>query len=201
RLVPTEVLTEAIAEHGIPALVNASGIHYYGDTEGRVVDETAPTGSGFLAELCAAWEAATTPAKEAGARVILLRTAPVLDGGGGILGLAAPLFRLGLGGKFGNGEQPMPWISLPDHLAAIRFALQDTAVSGPMNAVAPHPVTNLEFTQELGRVLHRPTPWRIPRTALRVVLGDAAKEMLLTGPFSVPRTLSAAGFQFTHPEL
>src|SRR5699024_5403747 len=95
RLVPTDVLTEAIAEHGIPTLVNASGIHYYGDTEGRVVDENASTGSGFLAELCAAWEAATAPAVEAGARVVLLRTAPVLAHKDGILGSVIPLFRLG----------------------------------------------------------------------------------------------------------
>lgn len=201
RLEPTDVLAEAIAEHGIPVLVNASGIHYYGDTGGHEVDETAPPGSGFLAELCAAWEAATAPAADAGARVVLLRTAPVLSGQGGMLGRLAPLFRLGLGARLGNGKQPMPWISLPDHVAALCFVLEQDVVTGPVNMTSPHPVTNAEFTRALGRALHRPAPWRVPGIALRAVFGDAAEEMVLTGPKAVPRVLSEAGFRFSHRDL
>lgn len=201
RVEPTEVLAEAVAETGVPVLVNASGIHYYGDTGDREVDESAPTGSGFLATLCAAWEAATEPASRAGARVVLLRTAPVLSRHGGLLGQLTPLFRLGLGGRLGDGRQYMPWIGLADHVDVIRYAVEHHDLAGPVNAASPHPVTNAEFTRALARVLHRPAPWVVPAAALRAALGEAADDMVLTGPRAVPRALTRAGFRFTHPDL
>ncbi|MEU6642216.1 TIGR01777 family oxidoreductase [Saccharomonospora sp. NPDC046836] len=201
RIEPTEVLAEAVAEHGVPVLVNASGINYYGPMGDAEVDESAPAGGGFLAELCTAWEAATAPAAHAGARVVLLRTAPVLSGKGGLLGPLRPLFRLGLGARFGDGRQYMPWISLPDHLEAARFVLEHAEISGAVNLTAPRPVTNAEFVRSLGRAMHRPAPWRVPGMALRIALGEAAEEMILTGPRAVPHRLLDAGFGFRHPDL
>lgn len=201
RIEPTEVLAEAVAEQGIGVLVNASGINYYGHTGSAEVDESTPAGSGFLAELCAAWEAATAPAARAGARVVLARTSPVLAGNGGLLGPLKTLFWLGLGGRLGNGRQCFPWISLPDYLAAVRFALEHDHVSGPVNLVAPQVVTNAEFTKALGRALNRPTPWWAPAAFIRAALGEAADEMILDGPRAVPRALTDAGFSFAHPDL
>ncbi|PXY27232.1 TIGR01777 family oxidoreductase [Prauserella muralis] len=201
RVEPTEVLAEAVAEHGVPALLNSSGVNFYGDTGDREVDEGAPGGGGFLAHLCATWEAATTSAAQGGARVVLLRTSPVLSGTGGLLGPLKPLFWLGLGGRLGSGRQYLPWISLPDQVEAIRFALEHTDVSGPVNLASPHPVTNAEFTRSLGRALRRPAPWWAPSPALRLALGEAADEMLLSGPRAVPSVLPKAGFRFRHPDL
>ncbi|PRX48489.1 hypothetical protein B0I33_104306 [Prauserella shujinwangii] len=201
RLEPTEVLAEAVAERGIPVLANASGINVYGDTGDRVVDESAPAGTGFLAELCVAWEAAAAPAARAGARVLFLRTAPVLSGRGGLLGALKPVFWLGLGGRLGDGRQYFPWISLPDHIEAVRFLLEHATVSGPVNLTAPEPVTNAEFTHAFGRALRRPAPWWVPAPALRAALGEAADEMVLTGPRAVPRVLPESGFAFRHTEI
>lgn len=201
RVEPTEVLAEAVAQQGVPILVNASGINYYGDTDSAVVDESDKAGTGFLAELCVLWEAATAPAAQAGTRVVLLRTSPVLTGKGGLLGTLRPLFRLGLGGRLGDGEQYMPWISLTDEVAAIRFALENDEVRGPVNLASPQPVTNSEFTKAFARALHRPAPWWVPGVALRVALGEAADEMILTGPRAVPAVLRQAGFAFSHTDL
>lgn len=200
RIEPTEVLAEAVAEHGTGVLLNASGINIYGDTGDAEVDESAPAGRGFLAELCTAWEAATAPASAA-ARVVLLRTSPVLDGAGGLLGPLKALFKLGLGGRLGSGKQYFPWISLPDYVAALEFALEHDDIRGPLNLVAPQAVTNAEFTTAFGHAVHRPTPWWAPGPLLRVALGEAADEMILTGPRAVPRALLDAGFPFAHPRL
>ncbi|SFQ37613.1 hypothetical protein SAMN05421810_106349 [Amycolatopsis arida] len=201
RVEPTEVLADAVAEHGIPVLVNGSGINFYGDTGSTVVDESAPVGRGFLAELCAAWEGATAAATRAGARVVLLRTAPVLAPEGGLLGLLTPLFRLGLAGRLGSGAQYFPWISLTDHVAAVRLALDSDQLRGPVNLIAPEQVTNAEFTRALAAALHRPAPWWVPAPMLRLVFGAGADEMLLTGPRAVPGALRRAGFAFAHPDL
>ncbi|MPY80709.1 MAG: TIGR01777 family protein [Actinophytocola sp.] len=200
RIEPTEVLAEAVARQGVPALLNASGINYYGDTGDVVVDERAGQGAGFLAEVCADWEKATTPARDAGARVVLLRNGPVL-GDGGMLRILKPQFRLGLGGRLGEGKQHMPWLSLPDAVAAIQFLVEHAEISGPVNMCAPNPVTNRDFTKALGRTLGRPAPWFAPKTALRLVLGDAADEMLLAGQHALPGKLTDAGFEFRHPTL
>jgi uncharacterized protein (TIGR01777 family) len=201
RVEPTEVLAEAVAQHKVPTLLNASGINYYGDTGSAVVDESGKAGAGFLAELCVLWETATTPATQAGSRVVLLRTAPVLSGEGGLLATLRPLFRLGLGARLGDGTQYMPWISRTDEVAAAQFALENDDVTGPVNLAAPQPVTNAEFTRAFGRALHRPTPWWVPSVALRIAAGEAADEMILTGPRALPGVLQRAGFDFAHNDL
>jgi uncharacterized protein (TIGR01777 family) len=198
RMVPTEVLAGAVAEHGVPVLVSGSGINYYGDTGGREVDETAPVGTGFLAELCRDWEGATKPAVAAGARVVLLRTAPVLSPSGGILGRLRPLFKLALGGRLGSGRQYFPWISLDDTLDAIRFVLTDAAISGPVNLAGPELITNAEFTRALAAAVGRPAVFVAPAFLMRAVLGQMAEEMVLTGPRARPAVLLGAGFQFRH---
>jgi hypothetical protein len=198
RVEPTEVLAAAAAAHGIPSLLNASGVNFYGDTGDREVDETAPVGTGFLAEVCRDWEAAAaTPG--AATRVVLMRTGPVLSRSGGMIGKLKPLFSLMLGGRIGSGRQFFPWISLDDQVGAIRFLLEHPEVSGPVNLVGPLPVTNAEFTAALGQALHRPTPFPVPGAALKVVLGqDLAEELVLTGPRALPGVLSRAGYQFRH---
>jgi uncharacterized protein (TIGR01777 family) len=201
RIESTEVLAEAVAEHGIPALVNASAVGYYGDTGDRIVDESAPAGDGFLARLCVAWEAATEPALRAGARVVHLRTGLVLSRHGGLLEPLKPLFRLGLGGRLGNGSQYLPWISLHDEISAIRFLVEHETVSGPVNLCAPEPVTNAEFTRALARAVHRPAPWRVPELALRIALGEAAEETALVSQRAVPAVLEKAAFPFVHTTL
>lgn len=196
RIEPTEVLAEIVAERGIPALINASAVGYYGDTGDTVTDESSPHGQGFLAELCVAWEAATKPAARAGARVVHLRTGLVLSGRGGLLGALKPLFQLGLGGRLGDGGQYLPWISLRDEIEAIRFLVEHETLSGPVNLCGPAPVTNAEFTSALGHALHRPAPWRMPSLALRFALGEMAEEMALVSQRVVPGVLERAAYPF-----
>ncbi|MCV7433080.1 TIGR01777 family oxidoreductase [Mycolicibacterium bacteremicum] len=198
RIGPTEVLAAAVAEVGIPLLINASAVGFYGDTRNRMVDETAPRGDGFLAQLCADWEASTAAASDAGARVVLLRTGLVLSPSGGMLSRLRPIFGLGLGARLGNGRQYFPWISLEDVIRAIRFALRHDALSGPVNLTGPAPVTNGEFTAAFGRALHRPTPMIVPGFALRAALGEFADEGLLAGQRAIPAALERAGFVFAH---
>lgn len=200
RVEPTEVLAAAVVERGVPVLVNASAVGYYGDTGDRETDETAPSGQGFLAALCRDWEAATARAEEAGTRVVRLRTGHVLSRRGGLLGLLHPLFSLMLGGRLGDGRQYMPFLHLADHVAAIRFALETDGVAGAVNSCSPNQVTNSEFTRALGRALGRPTPWFVPRIALRVAVGDGAEEILYSQR-TVPTVLSAHGFTFRYPSL
>jgi uncharacterized protein (TIGR01777 family) len=180
-------------------LLSASAVGWYGDTGDRVVDETAPAGEDFLAGVCVQWEAATGPAVAAGVRVATLRTGLVLARGG-LLGKLRPLFRLGLGGKLGNGRQYMPWISLRDEVDAIRFLLTHP-VSGPVNLTAPEPVTNAEFTATLAAVTHRPGVLTVPAPAMRLALGELARVGVLAGQRAVPTVLQGAGFTYTHPDL
>jgi hypothetical protein len=200
RLEPTEVLATAAAAHGIPTLLNASGINYYGPTGDREVDETAPSGTGFLAEVCREWEAAAQSAAPA-TRVVLLRTGGVLSRTGGLLAKLRPLFRAMLGGRIGNGEQYFPWISLDDEVDAITFLLEHPQVRGPVNLVGPQQVTNAEFTSALGRAVRRPTPFPVPAPVLRTMLGAMAEELVLTGPRAVPSVLLDAGYRFAQPTL
>ena len=197
RVGPTEVLAAAAAAAGVPVLVNASAVGYYGDTGTRAVDESAPAGTGFLAGLCRDWEAATATARAAGVRVVLARSGVVL-GAGGALGRLRPLFAAGLGARLGNGRQYLSWISLADEVAALRFALAEPALAGPVNLTGPAPVTNAEFTAALGRALHRPTPLLLPAPLARVVFGEFADEGLLSGQRVIPAALEAAGFAFQH---
>ncbi len=198
RIGPTEVLSAAVVEAGVPTLVNASAVGYYGDTGGRATDETAPAGRGFMAQLCQDWEAATEFAGHDGTRVVLVRTGLVLAPSGGMLGRLKPLFSLGLGARLGNGRQYMPWISLEDEIRALLFAISHDDVSGPVNLTGPAPVTNAEFTAALGRTVNRPTPLVLPGFALRTLLGEFAEEALLGGQRAIPAALERAGFAFHH---
>jgi uncharacterized protein (TIGR01777 family) len=197
RVEPTEVLAAAVAAHRVPTLLNASGVNYYGDTGDREVDETAPPGRGFLAEVCQDWEAATAAA-QATSRVVLPRTGPVLSPSGGLLGRLRPLFRLMLGGRLGSGQQYLSWISLDDEVGAIAFLLEHPEVSGPVNLVGPKPVTNQQFTEALARALGRPAPFAVPAGVLTALLGEAAEEMLLGGPRAIPAVLLRRGYRFDH---
>lgn len=198
RITPTEVLANAVADAGVPVLVNASAVGYYGDTRGRVTDESAPAGDGFLAQLCVDWEAATAAAAEDGARVVLLRTGPVLSPSGGMLSRLKPLFSLGLGARLGNGRQYMAWITLEDQVRAVLFAVEHEELSGPLNLTGPAPVTNAEFTAALGRAVNRPIPLMAPGFVLRTVLGEFADEGLLGGQRAIPAALERSGFTFHH---
>jgi uncharacterized protein len=201
RTVPTDVLAAAVAEHGVATMLSQSGINVYGDTGERVVDESAPPGRGFLADVCREWEAATAPAEAAGARVVLMRSAPVLSRSGGIIARLRPLFRLMLGGRLGSGRQYFPWISLDDEIGAMRFLLEHAEVAGPVNLVGPEMVTNAEFTRALAEAVNRPAPFVVPGSVLTAALGQMAHEMVLTGPRAVPAKLTAAGYLFRHPTL
>jgi uncharacterized protein (TIGR01777 family) len=198
RIIPTDVLSRAAGQAGVPLLINASGINYYGATGDHAVTESSPAGNGFLAHLCADWEAATQVAAEAGVRVVLLRSGLVLSRHGGLLGKLRPMYRLGLGGRYGDGRQYLPWISLDDEIGAIRFALVRADIAGPVNLVGPAPVTNAQFSNALGHALHRPARLPVPAVALRLLAGEFADEGLLTGPRAVPEVLEKAGYSFHH---
>jgi uncharacterized protein len=198
RIGPTEVLAAAVADAGVPVLVNASAVGYYGDTGGQVTDETAPAGDGFLANLCVDWEAATRAARQDGARVVLVRSGLVLAPSGGMMGRLRPLFSFGFGARLGNGRQYMPWISLEDEVRALLFAISHDNLSGPVNLTGPAPVTNAEFTAALGRAVNRPTPLAVPGFVLRTALGEFADEGLLGGQRAIPAALERAGFVFHH---
>ena len=200
RVEPTEVLAAAVAERGIPLLVNASAAGYYGDKGDQVVEESAPRGSGFLADLCGRWEAATERAADAGARVVRLRTGHVLARRGGLVGMLKPLFKLALGGKLGNGRQYMPWIHVADQTAAIRHLVEHDSVSGAVNVCSPNPVTNTEFTAAFGRAVRRPAPWFVPSPAIRLAAGDSDGEILYSQRM-VPAVLASAGFTHRHVDL
>lgn len=203
RVLGTRLLCQTIAGQSTkPAvLVSASAIGFYGCRGDEPLNESSPAGSGFLADVCQRWEAETRVAREAGVRVVNLRIGVVLDRAGGALAQMLTPFKLGLGGVLGGGRQYFSWIILDDLVRAIRFALENATLSGPVNAVAPEPVTNRVFTKTLGRVLGRPTVFSMPAFAARLAFGEMADEMLLGGARVVPQALLAAGFQFHFPQL
>ncbi len=204
RLVTTRALVEAVRSARRPprVFVSASAVGYYGAAAGdRVLDETAPPGDDFLARLCVEWEAEAARAAEAGARVVLVRTGLVLDAGGGALAKMLPAFRLGLGGRFGSGQQYVPWIHRLDWLELVRWALAEPSLSGPLNATAPDPVTNAAFARALARALRRPAWLPAPAFALRLALGEMADALLLGGQRAVPARALALGFEFRFREL
>ncbi|MGW4500394.1 TIGR01777 family oxidoreductase [Micromonospora sp. NPDC004336] len=198
--------TLAITIAGLPAgdrprvLLNSSAVGWYGNTGDRTVEEDAPAGEGFLADVCRVWEAATRPAEDAGVRVVRLRTGLPLHRDGGLLKPQLLPFRLGIAGRLGSGRQWLPWISLADWLDAVVFLLARDDVAGPVNGVGPAPVTNAEFTRELARQLRRPAIVPIPAVALKVVLGGFAHEAL-TSTRVLPGVLTDAGFTYRHPTL
>jgi hypothetical protein len=203
RVRGTRLLAETLAGLAPPpkVMVCASAIGYYGDRGEEVLTEESSLGRGFLAELCREWEAASAPAAEKGVRVVRLRTGIVLSPAGGALKKMLLSFRLGLGGRLGSGQQYMSWIALDDVLAVVLRALIDDTLAGPVNAVAPNAVTNVEFTRTLGRVLMRPTIFAVPAFALRTIFGEMADETLLASNRVQPAKLLAHGFAFQYPEL
>lgn len=188
----------AAATDGPRALLCASAVGWYGNTGSQIVDESAPPGHGFLAHVCEEWENATNSAEKSGVSVIHLRSGLVLSATGGTLGRMLPLFKAGLGGRLGSGEQYWPWISLVDEVRAIQFLLTKAldGYSGPVNLTGPLPVTNAEFTATLGQLLHRPTLMSVPRFALRFAFSDFADEAALASARVIPETLKNMEFEF-----
>ncbi|GGU53625.1 epimerase [Streptomyces albospinus] len=202
RVHGTRTLATALASMDAPprVLVSGSAIGYYGDTGDRRTDESGPAGHGFLPEVCVDWEDAARPALDAGIRTVFARTGLVVARSGGAWGRLFPIFRLGLGGRLGDGSQYWSFISLQDHIAALRHLVTTEELSGPVNLTAPEPVTNREVTAVMGHVLHRPTLFTVPAPALRLVLGEFAEDVLGSQRI-VPRRLLDSGFGFAHPRI
>ena len=193
--------TMAGLAEGPRVLVCASGVGFYGDRGDEVLTEASSGGRGFLADVVRRWEEAADPARAAGLRVVHLRTGPVQTAAGAGLPKQALMFRLGIGGRLGSGRQWLSWISLDDIAGAYLHALTREDLDGPVNAVAPNPVTNAEFTATLARVLHRPAVLHIPAFGPRLVLGEAADELLFVSQRARPARLQATGYRFQFPEL
>lgn len=203
RVAATELLcrTAALCSTRPKRIFSASAVGYYGHRGAEVVDETAPAGRGFMADLCVQWESATNVAKAANIPVVLLRTGIVLSPHGGALQTMLLPFRLGLGGKLGSGSQYMSWIALDDFLHLVLYLLAHPNIAGPVNLTAPNPVTNATFTQILGEVLHRPTFCAVPETVVRWVFGEMGEELLLSSIRVYPQKSMDAGYSFLYPNL
>jgi uncharacterized protein (TIGR01777 family) len=193
--------TMAYLSGGPRVLVCASGVGYYGDRGDEVLTEASGGGRGFLADVVRQWEAAADPARAAGLRVVHLRTGPVQDAAGAGLPKQVLMFRLGLGGRFGSGRQWLSWIALDDIAGAYLHALTRDDLDGPVNAAAPNPVTNAEFTATLARVVRRPAVLHVPAFAPKLVLGEFADEMLFASIRVEPARLLETGYRFRFPEL
>jgi uncharacterized protein len=204
RTSSTRLLAETIArQHSGPkVLVSMSGVNYYGTDRGdEVLTEASATGEGFMAEVSRAWESAADPAREAGIRVVHVRGGMVLGRDADALKRLLPLFRLGLGGRFGSGRQWWSWISIQDMVGVLRHATLDGGIEGPLNGTAPAPVTNAEFTATLARAVHRPAFLPVPRFGPRLLVGDLADELLYASLRVVPERTIASGYAFRDTEL
>jgi uncharacterized protein (TIGR01777 family) len=203
RLGPTRRLAEVAARAGAPVFVSASAIGFYGADRGdEELTEASERGDGFLADLVAGWEAACDPARQAGARVVSVRTGIVQSPSGGTLRLLRPLFLAGLGGRLGDGHQWMSWIGIDDMVDAYLRALVDPSLSGPLNAVAPEPVRNSDYTRILASVLRRPAGLPVPPIGPSLLLGaEGAKELARASQRVVPAKLQASGHVFRYPVL
>jgi hypothetical protein len=203
RVKGTQLLCESLAHlrDRPQVLISASAIGFYGDRGDQVVNEESPTGSLFLSEVTKAWEAATEPARRNGIRVVNLRIGFVLSKAGGGLATMLLPFKLGVGGRVGSGRQYLSWIDIDDVVGAISHAILSDTLRGPVNAVAPQPVTNREFTKTLGGVLWRPTIFPLPGFAARLVMGEMADNLLLASTRVEPTRLLASGYEFRYPEL
>ncbi|HEX8143238.1 MAG TPA: TIGR01777 family oxidoreductase [Pyrinomonadaceae bacterium] len=203
RVKGTRVLAEALAHLSQPpkVLISASAIGFYGNRGEEVLNELSAAGDDFLAEVCREWELATRPAAERGIRVANLRFGVILSEKGGALAKMIKPFKLGVGGRVGSGEQYMSWITLDDTIGVIHHALTSEGLHGPINVVAPHPVTNLEFTKTLGQVISRPTLLPAPAFALRLAFGEMADALLLSSARVEPLRLKESGYAFQYPEL
>jgi len=202
RVLSTRRIVEAIRAASPPPriLVNGSATGIYGDTGDIAADEGAPRGPGFLAEVCKAWEKEARPARDLGVRVVLLRTGMVLAREGGALAAMLPVFRLGLGGKLGNGRQWVSWIHIEDAAALALAALEGPTLDGPLNATAPHPVRNADFTRALAGVLKRPAFLTVPAFALRAAAGGFSAELLESRKV-LPAAAAASAFPFRFPTI
>ena len=203
RTVTTQLLAEAFSQVPTPpkVIISASAIGYYGNRGDEVLTETSPAGTGFLADLCRDWEAATAPMAARGIRVVNLRIGVVLTKTGGALAKMLLPFRLGIAGVMGSGNQYWSWITLDDLVSVIRFCLDKEVLRGPVNAVSPQPVTNRVFTKALGRALQRPTLIPTPAFAARLLLGEMADELLLASNRVIPEQLTNAGFPFRDADI
>ncbi len=203
RVKSTRLLCETLARLSKRprVLVAASASGYYGDRGDEVLREESGAGSLFLSQVCREWEAATKAAAESGIRVVSLRFGFILSRAGGGLAKMLPAFRMGAGGKIGSGKQYMSWIAIDDLLQIISFATTAETLNGPVNAVAPNPVTNLVFTKTLARVLGRPAIFPMPAFAVRLAFGEMGEELLLASTRTEPARLLSAGYQFRFPEL
>ena len=202
RVDGTRKLVSAIAKlrHKPAVLVSASAIGYYGDRGNEVLDETKPPGSDFLADVCKDWEREAVRARELGLRVAPIRIATVLGRDGGALKAMLPIFRSGVGGKFGDGKQWTSWIHVDDLVKLFLFAADNGAIDRAMNGSSPQPLTNAQFTVALGHALHRPAVLPAPKFAMRLALGEMA-EFLFTSLRVVPQAAGEAGFRFEYPEI
>lgn len=203
RVAGTRLLAETLATLSPrpKALVCASATGFYGDRSDEWLDESSSNGSGYLAEICSDWEAASSPADAAGIRVVRLRFGIVLARQGGALAKMLPAFRLGLAGRLGDGRQYWSWIALEDAAAVLLHALKCESMRGPVNAVSSQPVTNGEFTTTLGHVLRRPTFFAMPRFAVNLLFGEMGREAMLASCRAKPGKLLESGFQFCAPDL
>ena len=199
----TKLLADALGNLTDPprVLLSASAIGYYGDRDEEVLTESSAPGSDFLSEVCVEWEKATSHATAMGVRVMNARFGIILDKEGGALKKMLPPFRMGIGGRIGSGKQWMSWIALDDVVGALKLALTNESLSGPVNFVAPNPVRNAEFTKTLGHVLSRPTIFPIPEFGVRLAFGEMADALLLSSQRVEPKVLKQAGYQFQYPEL
>ncbi|WP_375770550.1 TIGR01777 family oxidoreductase [Archangium gephyra] len=201
RVVGTRLLVEAMRAAGtVRHFVSASAIGYYGDRGAEPLTESSPPGDDFLARVCQDWEAEAQQAAAAGIRTVVARIGVVLHPEGGALAQMLPLFRLGLGGKMGSGQQYMSWVDREDTLGLLLFALEHPELTGPMNVTAPEPLTNADVARALGAALHRPAVLPVPGFALKVVMGQMS-EAVLGGQRVLPRRALEAGYRFQHPEL
>ena len=203
RVKGTTVLSEALANlrHPPKTLISASAIGYYGNRGDLILTEQSAPGNDFLAGVCVEWERATESASQQGIRVVKARFGVILSTGGGALKKMLPPFRMGVGGRIGSGKQWMSWIALDDVVAGITFAINNDALAGPVNFVAPKPVTNAEFTKALGKALSRPTIFPIPEFGVRLAFGEMADALLLSSQRVEPAQLKNAGYEFEYSEL
>ncbi len=203
RIDGTHLLAKTLAQCPNPpsVLISASAIGYYGDRGDDMLSEDSTPGTGFLPEVALAWEEATQPAIKAGIRTIWIRIGMVLDAQGGALAKMLLPFKFGLGGQIGSGAQYMSWITRDDLISAMCYLIQNNTLSGPFNAVSPHPVTNREFAKTLGHVLKRPTFFPVPAFVAKMALGEMAEALLLSSTRVLPTRLQKAGFTFNYPTL
>ncbi|MBA3766963.1 MAG: TIGR01777 family protein [Acidobacteria bacterium] len=203
RVKGTRTLSEALAQLSAPpqTLISASAIGFYGDRGDEVLNEQSASGDNFLAEVCREWELAARSAAEKGIRLVALRFGVILSPEGGALQKMLTPFKLGVGGRVGDGSQYMSWITLEDVIGVIYYALTNETLHGPVNVVAPRAVTNLEFTKALGHVLSRPTLFPAPAFALRLAFGEMADALLLSSARVEPQRLKESGYIFQYPEL